>query len=95
VFDVISDASGLLLQSVLLPVSSSSNPHSIAVDPLTGNVFVPLAGNTATVGGNTACASGCVAVFAAAVPEPGQLSLMFAGLALMLGVAGRRRRSRR
>jgi hypothetical protein len=95
VFDVISDASGLLLQSVLLPVSASSNPHSIAVDPLTGDVFVPLAGNTAAVGGNTACASGCVAVFAAAIPEPGELSLMLAGMAVMIGVAGRRRRSHR
>lgn len=95
VFDVISDTSGLLLQSVLLPVSALSNPHSIAVDPLTGDVFVPLAGNTSAVGGNTACASGCVAVFAAAVPEPSELSLMFAGLALMVGVARRRRRSTR
>jgi hypothetical protein len=72
-------------------VSALSNPHSIAVDPLTGDVVVPLAGNTSAVGGNTACDSGCVAVFAAAVPEPGQLSLMFAGLAVMLGVARWRR----
>ena len=94
VFDVISDASGQLLQSVLLPVSDLSNPHSIAVDPLTGDVFVPLAGNTSTVGGNTACAGGCVAVFAAAVPEPETLSLMAAGLALLAGW-GRRRRGTR
>jgi hypothetical protein len=93
VFAVISDTSGLLLQSVPLPVSSLSNPHSIAVDPLTGDVFVPLAGNTTAVGGNTACDLGCVAVYAAAVPEPGQLSLMFAGLAVMLAVARRRRKT--
>ena len=95
VFDVISDTSNLLLQSVLLPVSSLSNPHSIAVDPLTGDVFVPLAGNTLAVGGNEVCPSGCVAVFAAPVPEPGSLSLLFAGFALMVGVVGRRRRSHR
>ena len=95
VFDIISDTSGLLLQSVLLPVSDLSNPHSIAVDPLTGDVFVPLAGNTAAVGGNSACDLGCVAVFSAAVPEPGELSLMIAGLTLMLGVAARSRRTLR
>ena len=46
VFDVISDATDSLLQSVLLPVSASSNPHSISVDPFNGDVFVPLAGTT-------------------------------------------------
>ena len=92
VFGVINDTSDSFLQSVLLPVADASNPHSIAVDPSTGDVFVPLAGNTPAVGGNTACASGCIAVFAPAVPEPTTLSLMLAGLSLMLGLARRRRR---
>ena len=92
VIDVISDSSDQLLQSILLPVSPLSNPHSVAVDPLTGDIFVPLAGNTPTVGGNTACAAGCVAVYAAAVPEPEVVSLMAAGLALVAGWGRRRTR---
>jgi len=90
VFGVINDTSDSFLQSVSLPVADASNPHSIAVDPLTGDVFVPLAGNTSAVGGNTACAAGCVAVFAAAIPEPASFALMLAGLSLMLGLAKRR-----
>ena len=93
VFDVISDASNpAILESVLLPVSALANPHSIAVDPLTGNVFVPLAGNTSSVGGNTACALGCIAVFAEAVPEPATVWMMFAGLLVMVSLPGLKRR---
>ena len=94
VFDVISDTTNELLQSVLLPVSPQSNPHSIAVDPVTGNVFVPLAGNTASVGGNTACAAGCIAVFANPVPEPSTTALMLSGLAAVIGIGARSRRVR-
>lgn len=93
IFGVISDTTDTFVQSVLLPVSASSNPHSIAVDPLTGDIFVPLAGNTSAVGGNTACAEGCVAVFAPAVPEPSTLALMLGGLVALVGV-GRRRLDR-
>lgn len=94
VFDVINDANNELLQSVLLPVAALSNPHSIAVDSLTGNVFVPLAGNTASVGGNNACALGCVAVFANAVPEPATVSLMLSGIGMVLALGSRTRRMR-
>ncbi|HUP07901.1 MAG TPA: PEP-CTERM sorting domain-containing protein [Caldimonas sp.] len=90
VFSVISDATDTFLGSVLLPVADASNPHSIAVDPLTDDVFVPLAGNTAAVGGNTACTAGCVAVFAP-IPEPTTFALMLAGLGLTVGWAKRRR----
>ena len=95
VFDVISDANNQLLQSVLLPVADASNPHSIAVDAFTGDVFVPLAGNTAAVGGNTSCTLGCVAVYANAVPEPATVSLMLTSLAGMLGWRARSRAQRR
>ena len=82
VFDVISDASDTLLQSVLLGplgVSNLSNPHSISVDPVSGDVFLPLAGSTSTVP-NQLCPNGCIAVFAP-VPEPATLALLGIGLA--------------
>jgi hypothetical protein len=94
VFAVISDLNDQFLQSVLLPVSNASNPHSIAVDPTNGDVFVPLAGNTSAVGGNAACALGCVAVYANAIPEPATVSLMLTGLGAMLGLRVRRRSDR-
>ena len=96
VFDVISDTSNLVIQSVLLPVSAGLNTHSIAVDSLTGDVFVPLPGNTTVAGGNTACAAGCVAVYAASanVPEPGSLSLILVGTLMILGFAVRGQRFR-
>jgi len=83
VFDVISDTSLQLLQSVALGplgVSSLSNPHSISVDPVSGDVFLPLAGSTATVP-NTLCPLGCIAVFAQTVPEPATLALLGISLA--------------
>ena len=64
-FDVFSDTSFSLLDSVALP---SVNAHSITVDPFNGNVFVPLEGTTAA-GTDSLCPLGCVAVFAP-VPEP-------------------------
>ena len=83
VFDVISDSSQLLLQSVALGplgVSSLSNPHSISVDPVSGDVFLPLAGSTSAVP-NLLCPLGCIAVFAQNVPEPATLALLGVGLA--------------
>jgi hypothetical protein len=95
VFDVISDTSQLLLQSVSLGslgVSNLSNPHSISVDPVSGDVFVPLAGSVAGIA-DPLCPLGCIAVFAQArsVPEPGTYALMLAGLGLLYPARRRKR----
>ena len=83
VFDVISDATNTIAQSVSL-AGVTVNAHSIAVDPVSGDVFVPLEANG--VGGtNPICAAGCVAVYAQSVPEPGTLPVLLTGL---VGLAG-------
>jgi hypothetical protein len=62
------------------------NDHSVAVDPITGEVFVPFGASAL----NTFCPEGCIGVFAP-IPEPEVLSLIAIGLA---GIAGFRRRRR-
>jgi WD40 repeat protein len=59
--------------------------HSVSVDPITGEVFVPFGG----VAGNNICPNGCIAVFAP-VPEPGSLPIFLAGLAGLIGFGLRR-----
>lgn len=86
IFAVLAD-DGLLstVTSVDVP---NVNAHSIAVDPLNNNVFLPLEAS----GSNDICAAGCVAVYAASgVPEPGTISLL-AGAMTILGWLGWRRR---
>jgi WD40 repeat protein len=80
-FDVFSDTSFSLLDSVSLP---NVNAHSITVDLFNGDVFVPLEGTTAA-GTDALCPLGCVAVFATQVPEPPSLLLT---LTALLGLAG-------
>jgi hypothetical protein len=79
IFAVVSDATNSILSTTSLP---DVNAHSIAVDPLNGEVFVPL---PATLAGapDALCPNGCVAVYSleTAVPEPSSLPL--AALALL------------
>jgi hypothetical protein len=67
-------------------IATSPGAHSVAVDPLTGDVFMPFGG----IAGNTTCPAGCVAVFTN-VAEPGSLALIAAPFLGLLGLAWRRR----
>lgn len=66
-FDVVSDdaGGGIIVQSVSLPLTTSA--HSIAVNSLNGDVFVPLAG-TSAINPCGGVGIGCIAVYG--VPEP-------------------------
>lgn len=79
------DAQTLALQTLAI----GANDHSVAVDPISGEVFVATAATTAFAN----CSSGCIGVFALrTVPEPAVLPLVALGLAVV--AATRRRRSR-
>jgi len=96
VIDVFSDSGYALLQSIDLTTAGfgKSNLHSVAVDPLNDEIFVPITASSATFP-NAGCVTGCIAVFAQAqsVPEPGSASLVLTALAGALGVLALRRRS--
>ena len=73
-------------------LKTTPGDHSVAVDPISGEVFVPFAANA----GNTVfgCQNGCIGVFsdvAAAVPEPSTWAMMLIGF-LGLGFAFRQSR---
>jgi hypothetical protein len=91
-FDVV-DENGNILQHVDLPATTSA--HSITVDPLTGDVFVALAGTSALNPCPTSL--GCIEVFApsasAETPLPGTLPLFASGLGA-LGLLGWRRKKK-
>jgi hypothetical protein len=90
-FDIVTDngAASAISQMVDLPTTTSA--HSITVNPLNGDVFVPLAGTTAVDPCPATQANpGCIAVFAP-VPEPGSLPILVVGLAGLMGLAVRRR----
>ncbi len=80
------DANTLSLELLAI----GSNDHSVAVDPITNEVFVATGPTTAFAN----CANGCVGVFAA-VPEPETMPLIaIAGIAAVAVGTRRRRRSR-
>lgn len=88
--DIYSDSTLSLLQDInLSALGAGVNAHSIAVDPLNGEIFVPLEGTTSAAG-NDLCPLGCVAVFA--MPEPGSLPLAATGLLGIIAVSLRLRR---
>ena len=84
VLGVISGSTETWLQN--LPITF--NDHSVAVDPITGEVFVPFG----AAASNAICPQGCIGVFAP-IPEPEVLTLMAIGLAGLAGL--QRRRGRR
>lgn len=86
IFAVLADDASLsTITSVDVP---NVNAHSIAVNPLNGDVFLPLEASAS----NDICTAGCVAVYAtSSVPEPGTVSIL-AGAMTVLGWLGWRRR---
>jgi hypothetical protein len=89
-FDVVSDdgSASTITDQVGLPATTSA--HSITVDPLNGDVFVPLAGTSALDPCPASFANpGCIAVFgpASATPLPATLPLFAAGISA-LGLLG-------
>jgi hypothetical protein len=85
VIDIFADGTFALLQSIDLTALGAGlgNAHSVAVNPLNGDLFVPLPGTTATAT-DTLCPNGCIAVFAETVPEPSSLMILAFGV---LGVS--------
>jgi hypothetical protein len=90
-FDVV-DENGNILQTINLPATTSA--HSITVDPLTGDVFVALAGTSALNPCPTSL--GCIEVFgptaSAETPLPGTLPLFATGLGALSLLGWRRKK---
>lgn len=84
VLGVIDGSTGTWLQNLAI----TFNDHSVAVDPVSGEVFVAFGASSAGHP-NAFCPAGCIGVFAP-VPEPEIYVLMLAGIG-MLGFVTRRR----
>ncbi len=78
-----------LTETFLQNVRTTPGDHSVAVDPVSGEVFVPFGGSFGAAT-NSICPLGCIGVFV--TPEPGSLLLLGAGLVGLGGLAWRRRR---
>jgi hypothetical protein len=88
VLGVIDSSTDALLQ--LIPTDLSA--HSVAVDPISGEVFVPF-GASAT---DTLCPNGCIAVFSdnvSGVPEPSTWAMMILGFTGIGFMAYRRKQN--
>jgi len=89
VIDVFDGTTYALLQEIDLTAMGfgTGNTHSVAVDPLTGEIFVPIpAGGT-----DPSCVAGCVAAFDL-VPEPPSFPVLLAGVLILLGLNLRSRK---
>jgi DNA-binding beta-propeller fold protein YncE len=75
-----------LTDTFLQQLTTFAGSHSVAVDPVSNELFVPLRNNSVIPG----CATGCVEVFSE-IPEPGTLPLAAGGLLALAGLAWRRR----
>jgi PEP-CTERM motif len=88
VLGIVDSNSDLFLQNAV----TTANDHSVAVDPISGEVFVPFGADPT----NTICPNGCIAVFAdnaiAAIPEPSTWAMMILGFAGVGFMAYRRRK---
>ncbi len=78
-----------LTETFLENVRTTPGDHSVAVDPVSGEVFVPFGGSFGAAT-NSVCPAGCIGVFV--TPAPGSLLLFGAGLIGLGGLAWRRKR---
>jgi hypothetical protein len=95
------DLSNLANIQLVQVLPTGPGAHSVAVDPISGEAFVPVGAFVApswgtSPGSAAACGpaignNGCILVFARA-PAPGSLALLTTALAGLAGIAWRRRR---
>jgi hypothetical protein len=88
VIDVLNGSTYALIQEINLTSMGfgHGNAHSVAINPLNGEIFVPIPAGS----GDTACLNGCVAAFDS-VPEPSSLILLGSSLLLLFGLRRRKR----